>query len=110
MLCDLEFPSFLNQLEDLEASDLEDLLRSIEKIKRMTWQQICLTSTKGGGKRGLNWEKLEGQVTAKGNAIASIRVTEKHRARVTREGAFMRFISLHPDHDSAYKKRGGESI
>jgi len=50
------------------------------------------------------------QKTAIGDTIASIRVSDKFRARVTRDGVFMRFISLHPDHDSAYHGSGGEDI
>ena len=49
---------------------------------------------------------LPNQRTSSGGAVASIRITEKFRARVTRDGVFMRFISLHPDHDSAYKISG----
>jgi len=32
-----------------------------------------------------------------------MRVTQKCRIVVKREGNILRFISLHPDHDSAYK-------
>jgi hypothetical protein len=75
----------------------------------MTWDQIHQTSSKRQ-KRGLNWEPIERQQTAKGKAIASIRISGKFRARVCRDGKFMRFISLHPDHDSAYDEKGGENL
>jgi len=65
---------------------------------------------KGKGKRGVNWEVLRNQKTASGVPIASIRITDKFRIRVIRDGVFMRFISLHPDHDSAYKARGDDEI
>lgn len=32
-----------------------------------------------------------------------VRLTQKIRALAYRDGEFMRFISLHPDHDSAYE-------
>lgn len=86
------------------------MLNKAEMINKMNWNQVYATSSKGKGKRGLNWEMLPNQRTASGGAVASIRITEKFRARVTRDGVFMRFISLHPDHDSAYKAQGGESI
>jgi hypothetical protein len=76
----------------------------------MTWNQVYATSSKGKGKRGLNWEVLPRQKTAGGGTVASVRITAKFRARVTRDGEFMRFISLHPDHDSAYKAPGGEDV
>jgi len=108
--CDLEFPAFQKELGDLEAAELDAFLNKVETINRMTWAQVYATSSKGAQKRGLNWEVLPNQRTASGGVIASIRVTGKFRARVTRDGVFMRFISLHPDHDSTYKKHGGEDI
>ena len=108
--CDLEFPSLQEQLKKLESTDSDAVLSKVEKINEMTWQQVYATSSKGKGKRGLNWEVLPNQKTAGGGAVASIRITDKFRARVTRDGVFMRFISLHPDHDSAYKAKGGENI
>jgi len=108
--CDLEFPSLQEQLKKLESVDFDTLLNKVEKINEMTWQQVYATSSKGKGKRGLNWEVLPNQKTASGGTVASIRITDKFRARVTRDGVFMRFISLHPDHDSAYKAKGGENI
>lgn len=90
--------------------DFEAFFNKGEKINEMTWQQVYATSSKGKAKRGLNWEALPNQRTASGGTVASIRITDKFRARVTRDGVFMRFISLHPDHDSAYKAKGGEAI
>ncbi|OGQ17366.1 MAG: hypothetical protein A3B70_06570 [Deltaproteobacteria bacterium RIFCSPHIGHO2_02_FULL_40_11] len=100
--CDLEYPEFQNQLKHLSDQEFNDFIRCIRKIKQMTWQQIYQTSSRTQ-KRGLNWEVLHGQKTASDATIASIRVTQKFRARVTRAGCYMRFISLHPDHDSAYR-------
>lgn len=108
--CDLEYPPFQAELKELEAGDLDAFFNKLETIHRMTWTQVYATSSKGPQKRGLNWEGLPKQRTASGDTIASIRITGKFRARVTRDGIFMRFISLHPDHDSAYKKPGGEDI
>ena len=108
--CDLEYPPFQDELKDLETGEFDAFFNKVETINRMTWTQVYATSSKGAQKRGLNWEVLPKQQTASGGAIASIRVTGKFRLRVTRDGVFMRFISLHPDHDSAYKKSGGEDI
>jgi hypothetical protein len=109
VVCDLEFPRLRQDLENLEIVDLEQLEKSVEKINQMTWDQVYKTSSKSQ-KRGLNWEPIDGQVTAGGKTIASIRISKKFRARVCRDGIFMRFISLHPDHDSAYSEPGGESL
>ena len=75
----------------------------------MTWDQIYKTSSKTQ-KRGLNCEPITGQTTGSGKTIASIRISKKFRARVCRDGRFMRFISLDPDHDSAYRESGGEVL
>jgi len=42
--------------------------------------------------------------TSKGNPIYSARITRPFGAVLAREGEYLRFISLHPDHDSTYKK------
>jgi len=104
------FPRVKQEMADLlEEIELDQLLRCIDKIKAMTWQQVYNTASKGPHKRGLNWEPLE-QKTRSGRPIATIRVTKKYRARVTRRDEFMIFISLHPDHDSAYDEPGGEDV
>lgn len=106
---DLSFPRLVIELQKLELADLQRFEGTIEKIKKMTWEQIYKTSAKSD-KRGLNWELISGQKTRSGRPIASIRISKKFRARVCRDGVYMRFISLHPDHDSAYDEDGGEDI
>jgi hypothetical protein len=106
---DLEWPRVQIELQNLETKELDQVESTIEKIKQMTWDQIYKTSSKTQ-KRGLNWEPIEGQQTASGKTIASIRISGRSRARVCRDGIFMKFISIHPDHDSAYDEDGGEEI
>ena len=106
---DLEWPRVQTELQNLEAKELDQIEATIEKIKKITWDQIYKTSSKTQ-KRGLNWEPIEGQQTASGKTIASIRISGKSRARVCRDGNFMKFISIHPDHDSAYDEDGGEEV
>ncbi|MBK7845568.1 MAG: hypothetical protein IPJ71_18140 [Bdellovibrionales bacterium] len=107
--CDLEFPRFIVELSELNSPELDLLEATLEKIKQMTWDQVYKTSSRTQ-KRGLNWEPIEGQVTQSGKTIGSIRISKKFRARVCRDGKFMVFISLHPDHDSAYDESGGEDL
>lgn len=106
---DLEWPRAQEELQNLEVKELDQIEATIEKIKQMTWDQVYKTASKTQ-KRGLNWEPIDGQKTSSGKTIASIRVSRKSRARVCRDGNFMRFISFHPDHDSAYDEDGGEEI
>jgi hypothetical protein len=107
--CDLEFPRVVKELSNLELNELEQVEETVKKINQMTWDQIYKTSSRSQ-KRGLNWEPIAGQTTGSGKTIASIRISKKFRARVCRDGKFMRFISLHPDHDSAYQESGGETV
>ena len=109
VLCDLSFPRLQTELLELETTEFDQLEETVKKIEKMTWDQIYKTSSKTQ-KRGLNWEIIENQVTQSGKKIASVRISKKFRARVCRNGNFMRFISLHPDHDSAYDESGGEAL
>lgn len=109
VVCNLEFPRIQKELVDLESDQFDIFSRAIDKIEQMTWDQIYKTSSKSQ-KRGLNWEPIEGQKTKSGKVVASIRISDKFRARVCRDGKLMRFISLHPDHDGAYDEDGGEAL
>lgn len=105
----VNFEPLRDELADLEDVDYDAVRASFVKISQMTWQQVYNTSTKGPGKRGLNYEPLN-QFTKSGKRIATTRITQKFRARVVRDGRIMKFISLHPDHDSAYDELGVEDL
>lgn len=53
---------------------------------------------------GLSWEAVDHVTTPTGAKVYSLRMSQKIRALACREGDALRFISLHPDHDSAYKR------
>jgi hypothetical protein len=91
------------QLSELEDSVISSLIKCVEKINQMTWAQVYQTSSKGAGKRGINYEVIQGQIVGGKFQVHSIRLTGKTRARIIRDGAYMRFISIHPDHDGAYE-------
>ena len=101
---DTSWPEFRNELFAItDRDEFDAVLDTIDKVQKMTWDDVLKTSTKDlRGKRGLNWEPISGQEVG-GKQVCSIRVTQRFRARVIRDGRFMRFISLHPDHDSAYR-------
>ena len=110
VLVDTGYPRFLKTLANLEVDDQEAILDTIDKIQKMTWHDVYKTSSKTPGqKRGINYEPTE-QRTASGRRIATIRSSGKIRIRVCRDEQYMRCISIHVDHDSAYKERGGEDI
>lgn len=93
-------------LEDLFAVDKNEkvqIIKVFEKISKLTWEQIYQDA-------GLKWEKIDPipprliRHLAKNKQLSlySIRVTQAKRAVVTRDGDFMRFLALPPDHDSIY--------
>ncbi len=97
MKIDLNFPDFQNDLFKLEKKELYALLKTLRALSRMDFDQFRSSS-------GLNLEQIRKTKTRKGNPIYSIRITRSFRAILSIEGDYLRFISLHPDHDSAYKR------
>jgi hypothetical protein len=85
---DLNGVKFQDRFFTLEKSELLAALKTFRKLRTLSWQQVYRDS-------GLNWE-------ASGDDMYSIRITQKCRALVRRVGDTVQFLSLHPDHDSAY--------
>ena len=96
ILLDLNNPVFQADWFGLEREEALAVLATLRKIRQMTWEQIYRD-------RGLRWEAILSQSGPQGQRIYSLRVTKKVRALALRDRDFMRFLSLHPDHDSAYK-------
>jgi hypothetical protein len=94
---DLNFPGFKKDLFKLEKNDLFALIKTLRTLSGMDFDQLR-------GSPGLNLERTKNMKTRKGNPIYSIRITRSFRAVLSIDGDYLRFISLHPDHDSAYKK------
>ncbi|MBT3473337.1 MAG: hypothetical protein HN870_07795 [Gammaproteobacteria bacterium] len=80
----------------MEKAELAVFIRTAKKISKMELQQIQQSS-------GLNLEKIKNINSPTGKELYSIRMNRSFRAVVTIEGEFIRFVSLHPDHDSAYR-------
>ncbi len=97
MKIDLNFPDFQKDLFKLEKNELYALIKTFRTLSRMDFDQFRRSP-------GLNLEHLKSTKTRKGNPIYSVRITRSFRAILSIENDYLRFISLHPDHDSAYKK------
>ena len=97
MKLDLNFPDFQEDLFKLEKKELYALIKTLRTLSGMDFNQIRQSS-------GLNLEQIKTVKTRKGNPIYSMRITRSFRATLTIQGDYLRFISLHTDHDSAYKK------
>jgi hypothetical protein len=81
----------------LEQTELAQVAHSLDRISRLNWSDVY-------GSKGLHWEAIEHLRAPDGKTtVYGVRLSQKVRALAFRDGAFMRFISLHPDHDSAYR-------
>jgi hypothetical protein len=96
MKIDLNFPPFQQDLFSLDKTQLAAFVKSVKKINKMDLRQVRQSS-------GLNLEKIKNLKTSNGKTLYSIRMSKSFRAVICIEDDFIRFISLHPDHNSAYK-------
>ena len=96
MKIDLNFPPFQQDLFSLDKTQLTAFVKSVKKINKMDLRLVQQSS-------GLNLEKIKNLKTSNGKTLYSIRMSKSFRAVICIEDDFIRFISLHPDHDSAYK-------
>ena len=94
MKIDLNFPDFQKDLFKLEKNELYALIKTLRTVSRMDFDQLRRSP-------GLNLEHMKNMKTRKGNLLYSIRITRSFRAVISIDGDYLRFISLHPDHDSA---------
>lgn len=94
---DLNSPEFLEVFLKLDSSELAQVAGSLNQLLKLDWSNVYAS-------KGLHWEAIEHLKAPDGKStVYSVRLSQKIRGLVFREGDFMRFISLHPDHDSAYK-------
>jgi hypothetical protein len=74
-------------------------METLKKLRQMTWNQIYRDN-------GLKWEKIASVTPPAGvSAIYSLRITQSRRATAYREGNFLRFLNIPPDHDATYGKK-----
>lgn len=90
---DLNCQRFQDDLWALDMTELKTLQRAMKRVATLSWAQVQTD-------HGLNWERIIGR-----EGFYSIRLNQQARAAVTRQGEYLRFESLHFDHDSAYGKK-----
>ena len=96
VLLDLNNPVFQDDLLSLGKDEAMRVLGALRKINKTTWPEVY-------NDRGLRYELVQSLAGPDGVRLYTIRISRGFRALVYREGQFMRFLSLHPDHDSAYR-------
>ena len=93
----LNSPEFLDVFLTLEPDELKQVVGTLERIRRLDWSTLYRH-------HGLKWEAIDHLPTPNGAKAHSLRLSQKIRAIAYRDGPFLRFVSLHPDHDSAYRR------
>ena len=92
---DLNNHEFQANLLDLDKPQAWAVLQTLWLLQAMTWLQLQQS-------KGLRWELIQSRQGPQGERLYSLRVSRSCRAVAWREGDWLRFLSLHPDHDSAY--------
>ena len=94
---DLNNPEFQEMLFRLEATELKQVIASLRRLRELPWTEFYRH-------KGFHWEAIEHLKAPNDANVHSLRLSQKIRALGYRDGDFLRFVSLHPDHDSAYKR------
>jgi hypothetical protein len=88
-------PEFQDVLFRLEAVELKQVIASLRRLSGLEWAKLYRHT-------GFHWEAIDHLKAPNGAKVYSLRLSQKIRALAFRDGEFLRFVSLHPDHDSAY--------
>lgn len=96
---DLNNPVFQRELLALQKAERHAALDTLAKLGALHWQQVYRD-------KGLHWEKISSVKPPPGiDALYSLRITRSRRAVAYRDGAFIRLLSIPPDHDATYGKK-----
>jgi hypothetical protein len=94
---DLNSRTFQQQLFELPKEEQHSVLLTLRKLSGMSWEQVYRDA-------GLRWEAIHSYVGSGKERLYSLRIGRAFRAVCRRDGDWLRFVSLHPDHDSAYRR------
>jgi hypothetical protein len=96
---DLNSPEFQKNLLELDKAERNRVLDTLKKLLKLDWGQVYRDP-------GLKWEKITSIRAPKGiDAVYSLRITQARRATALREGQFLRFLTIQPDHDATYGRK-----
>ncbi len=94
---DLDDAEFQRELFALEKDDAQSVFEALRKLARMTWRQLYVD-------KGMHWEQIHAEAASAHENRHTFRITRAFRAIAVRDGDWLRILTLHPDHDSAYKQ------
>ena len=96
---DLNNEVFQENWLTLDKSERNRVTDTLRKLRQLTWDQLYRD-------QGLKWEKVSSVKPPKGiDAVYTLRITQSRRASAYRDGNFLRFLTIAPDHDAAYGKK-----
>lgn len=96
---ELNNPVFQHDLFSLQKPERLAALDTLVKLLQLTWNQVYRD-------KGLRWEKIVSVKPPPGiDALYSLRITQSRRAVAYRDGAFIRLLSIPPDHDATYGRK-----
>lgn len=94
---DLNSPEFQETFLGLHVDELKQVVGSLGRLRDLDWNTLYQHT-------GFRWEAIEHLKAPNGAKVYSLRLSQRMRAVAFRDGEFLRLISLHPDHDSAYER------
>ena len=97
ILLDLNNEEFQRDWFALGREEAVAVFSSLQKIAKLDWGDLYRDG-------GLRWEAITSRTGDRGQRLYSVRVSRRIRVVGYRHGNVLSFVSVHPDHDSAYKK------
>lgn len=94
---DLNSPEFQAVFFRLGPDDLKQVVAALGRLRDLGWNALYRHT-------GFRWEAIEHLKSADGRKVYSLRLSQRIRTIALRDGIFLRLISLHRDHDSAYDR------
>lgn len=94
---DLNNPGFQRDLFALGKEERNTLIDTLEKLMQLGWQVLYQSA-------GFSWEFISSVMGPQGQRISSLRASQKMRILAWRESDLLRLLSVHPDHDSAWRQ------
>lgn len=94
---DLNSPEFQLVFFRLPVAELKQVAASLGRLCELDWNTLYRHT-------GYHWEPIAHLTGPGGAKVYSLRLSQKIRAIGYRDDDFLRLISLHPDHDSAYER------
>lgn len=96
---DLNNEVFQKNWLELDKSERNRVTDTLRKLLQLSWDQIYRD-------QGLKWERVSSIKPPQGiDAIYTLRITQSRRATAYRDGNFLRFLTIAPDHDAPYGRK-----